>query len=203
MGSIKKTKGKSQSTKRVVTPEVFADQQARNQLANAPNLTEKSERRKANKLQVKKEQARARLYGKKKKESTYSEKDLDLPSLNKAVNPGVKLRRGKKGKKFIDDHDSLTLHRLIKTIGDKYDDITESKLEKDRRLEEIRELKRQEIERKEAAKLSQLEEKKDELKKKSSIARSMRRKNRRDQERDLHTTSNDKVQRKKKSVSFA
>lgn len=203
MGSIKKTKGKSQSTKRVVTPEVFADQQARNQLANAPNLTEKSERRKANKLQVKKEQARARLYGKKKKESTYSEKDLDLPSLNKAVNPGVKLRRGKKGKKFIDDHDSLTLHRLIKTIGDKYDDITESKLEKDRRLEEIRELKRQEIERKEAAKQSQLEEKKDELKKKSSIARSMRRKNRRDQERDLHTTSNDKVQRKKKSVFFA
>ncbi|KAI8398077.1 hypothetical protein J6895_01340 [Nakaseomyces glabratus] len=203
MGSIKKTKGKSQSTKRVVTPEVFADQQARNQLANAPNLTEKSERRKANKLQVKKEQARARLYGKKKKESTYSEKDLDLPSLNKAVNPGVKLRRGKKGKKFIDDHDSLTLQRLIKTIGDKYDDITESKLEKDRRLEEIRELKRQEIERKEAAKQSQLEEKKDELKKKSSIARSMRRKNRRDQERDLHTTSNDKVQRKKKSVSFA
>lgn len=203
MGSIKKTKGKSQSTKRVVTPEVFADQQARNQLANAPNLTEKSERRKANKLQVKKEQARARLYGKKKKESAYSEKDLDLPSLNKAVNPGVKLRRGKKGKKFIDDHDSLTLHRLIKTIGDKYDDITESKLEKDRRLEEIRELKRQEIERKEAAKQSQLEEKKDELKKKSSIARSMRRKNRRDQERDLHTTSNDKVQRKKKSVSFA
>lgn len=203
MGSIKKTKGKSQSTKRVVTPEVFADQQARNQLANAPNLTEKSERRKANKLQVKKEQARARLHGKKKKESTYSEKDLDLPSLNKAVNPGVKLRRGKKGKKFIDDHDSLTLHRLIKTIGDKYDDITESKLEKDRRLEEIRELKRQEIERKEAAKQSQLEEKKDELKKKSSIARSMRRKNRRDQERDLHTTSNDKVQRKKKSVSFA
>ncbi|KAH7587564.1 hypothetical protein J7295_01339 [Nakaseomyces glabratus] len=203
MGSIKKTKGKSQSTKRVVTPEVFADQQARNQLANAPNLTEKSERRKANKLQVKKEQARARLYGKKKKESTYSEKDLDLPSLNKAVNPGVKLRRGKKGKKFIDDHDSLTLHWLIKTIGDKYDDITESKLEKDRRLEEIRELKRQEIERKEAAKQSQLEEKKDELKKKSSIARSMRRKNRRDQERDLHTTSNDKVQRKKKSVSFA
>lgn len=203
MGSIKKTKGKSQSTKRVVTPEVFADQQARNQLANAPNLTEKSERRKANKLQVKKEQARARLYGKKKKESTYSEKDLDLPSLNKAVNPGIKLRRGKKGKKFIDDHDSLTLHRLIKTIGDKYDDITESKLEKDRRLEEIRELKRQEIERKEAAKQSQLEEKKDELKKKSSIARSMRRKNRRDQERDLHTTSNDKVQRKKKSVSFA
>lgn len=203
MGSIKKTKGKSQSTKRVVTPEVFADQQARNQLANAPNLTEKSERRKANKLQVKKEQARARLYGKKKKESTYSEKDLDLPSLNKAVNPGVKLRRGKKGKKFIDDHDSLTLHRLIKTIGDKYDDITESKLEKDRRLEEIRELKRQEIERKEAAKQSQLEEKKDELKKKSSIARSMRRKNRRDQERDLHTTSNDKVQMNKKSVSFA
>lgn len=76
-------------------------------------------------------------------------------------------------------------------------------MEKDRRLEEIRELKRQEIERKEAAKQSQLEEKKDELKKKSSIARSMRRKNRRDQERDLHTTSNDKVQRKKKSVSFA
>ncbi|CEP63548.1 Loc1p LALA0_S08e05028g [Lachancea lanzarotensis] len=192
-----------QNGKREVTSEVFQDSQARNQLINSPKLQEKSKTRKLSKVKVSKEQARARLYGSKNKAAkTYSEKDLDLPTLNRAIIPGVKIKRGKKGKKFIGDHDSLMYNRLISTIGDKDDELTESKLEKARRLEEIRELKRQEIERKEEAKKDKLDAKVDEIKKKASVARTVRRKNRRSEEVENVRLSQDKKP-KKKSVSFA
>lgn len=200
-----KTKGNS---RRVIAPEVFQDSQARNQLADAPKLTEKSTFKKASRLAVSKEQAKARLYGsQKKKGRTYTDKELNIPALNKTIVAGVKIKKGKKGKKFIDDHDSLSFNRLIKTIGDKYEDIEESKLEKGRRLEEIRELKRQEIERKEAQKKEVLDDKKGEIKRKASVARTVRRKQKRDIRRtDIEQESSalaSETTKKKKKVSFA
>ncbi|GCF00039.1 60S ribosomal subunit assembly/export protein [Zygosaccharomyces mellis] len=206
MGSKKSSGKKGTSTKREITPEVFSDSQARNQLANVPKLTEKSKVKKPSKQAENKEQFKARLYGARKKTTLYNEKDLDLPSLNKAIIPGVKIKKGKKGKKFIDDHDHLKLNLLLRTIGDKNDDINESKLEKARRLEEIRELKRQEIEKKELSKSEVLQDKKAELKRKASVARTQRRKQKREAEREAKAAEakqNTNVPKKKKRVSFA
>ncbi|CCF56485.1 hypothetical protein KAFR_0B01860 [Kazachstania africana CBS 2517] len=198
--AIKKSRKDSGNMRREVVPEMFEDKEARNQLAHVPKLTEKSRVKKLSKEKVRQEQAKVRLYGKKNKTREYNEKELGIPTLNKAVVPGVKIKRGKKGKKFVADHDNLLFHRLIKSIGDQQDEVTESKLEKARRLEEIRELKRKELERKEAEKAAVLDDKKSEIKRKASVARSLRRKNNR---REESSPSLDTKKGKKKSVSFA
>lgn len=191
-------RGKTQNKTRSVESEVFSDSKARNLMASQPKQTPKSITKKPSKAVVKKQQAKIRLYGAKSGKE-YREDQLDIPTLNKAVIPGVKAKRGKKGKKFVDDNDTLTLNRLVQSINDKHDLVNESKLEKSRRLEDLRDLKRQELERKEQQKLDKLEGKKTELKSRASVARASRRKNAKARRED----GDDEGHSGKKRVSFA
>lgn len=206
---VRKNAGKHGSVRREVAPEVFGDKQARNQLANAPEEEPRAANRaRAKAARLAKEQRRALLYGTRKNlQKTYNERDLGLPVLNRAVLPGVRAPRGKKGKTFIDDHDTLLMSRLVKSIGDKQEQLTESRLERSQRLEEIRDLKRQEMERREAAKKDQLEDKKAEIRRKASLARSLRRKTKRNahnaDKEVAASTSSVTTTKKRKKVAFA
>lgn len=184
--------------------EVYTDNAARNLMALTPKLTPKKEKKALLKEAVRKREAKIRLYGASNGKK-FLEQQLAVPKLNMAVTPGVKAKRGKKGKVFVDDHDSLTLNRLVKSINDKYDTVNELKLEKLKRLEELRELKRQELERKEQAKQDKLEGKKSELKLKALVARAARRKlaKERRRETDGDDGDDDGAPAKRKKVSFA
>lgn len=192
-------RSKVQNKTRSVESEVGSDSAARNLLMSQPKLTPKSIVKAPSKAAVKKQQAKIRLYGARSGKE-YREDQLDIPALNKAITPGVKAKKGKKGKKFVEDNDALTLNRLVKSINDKYDQANESKLEKSRRLDEIRELKKQELERKEEQKENKLEGKKNEVKSKASLARANRRKSAKSQKNEESKVASNKG---KKSVSFA
>lgn len=188
---------------REVNPEMHKDDVARNMMAEQPNLTPKSTTHKLQGKALKKHLWSTRLYGKKGKQREYNEEELDLPKLNSTVNIGAIKKHGKKGKKLVNDRDSILMTRLINQINDDKDKTNESKLEKSRRLEQVREMRRLEIERKEQKKKDALESAKDEIRSKASLARSVRRKQAKAKKEEETEEAAQGGKRKKKSVSFA
>ncbi|KXJ92681.1 hypothetical protein Micbo1qcDRAFT_194067 [Microdochium bolleyi] len=101
----------------------------------------------------------------KKKKKVYTEKELGLPQLNMITPIGVTKPKGKKkGKVFVDDKESMsTILALVQ--ADKEGQI-ESKMIKARQLEDIREARRLEAEKKDEERKGKLDETKESLRKK-------------------------------------
>ncbi|KAI8625152.1 hypothetical protein F5Y19DRAFT_273512 [Xylariaceae sp. FL1651] len=102
---------------------------------------------------------------KKKKKKVYTEKELAIPKLNMVTPLGVTKPRGKKkGKVFVDDKESMST--ILAIVQADKDGEIESKMIKARQMEEIREARRVEAEKKEADRKAKLDETKESLRKK-------------------------------------
>ncbi|KAI0381796.1 hypothetical protein F5Y04DRAFT_254362 [Hypomontagnella monticulosa] len=151
--------------------------------------------------QVKGKNAAALL--KKKTKKIYSEKELGIPELNMVTPIGVTKPKGKKkGKVFVDDKESMSTI-LAMVQADKEGEI-ESKMIKARQMEEIREARRVEAEKKEEEKKAKLDETKESLRRKRKRAKQS---NDDDVDvdgiKDITSASTKAAKPKKKRVSFA
>ncbi|KAK9381718.1 uncharacterized protein V2V93DRAFT_367665 [Kockiozyma suomiensis] len=102
---------------------------------------------------------------KKAKDLLKSGKNLaEEMQLNTALKPaGIVHRRGKKGKVFADDKDSM--QKVLTIVTARMDQVHATKIERAKELEAVREAKRKEIEKREQAKIDKLEQKKRDIKK--------------------------------------
>lgn len=88
---------------------------------------------------------------KRKKVRTYTDKELNIPKLNMITPAGVQKPKGKKkGKVFVDDQESM-MTILAMVNADKEGQI-ESKMVRQRQMEEIREARQREMEKRKAVK---------------------------------------------------
>jgi len=99
-----------------------------------------------------------------KKRRVYTEKELGIPKLNMITPAGVAKPKGKKiGKVFVDDQESM-MTILAMVNADKEGQI-ESKILKQRQLEEIRQARQKEMEAKQNFKKEKFEDTKNSLRK--------------------------------------
>ncbi|KAM0479774.1 hypothetical protein ACHAPX_004351 [Trichoderma viride] len=111
-----------------------------------------------------KEKNRALLM-KRPKRKKYTAEELGIPTLNMITPIGVEKPKGKKkGKVFVDDKESMTT--ILNLVQAEKEGHIESKMIKARQLEEIREARKVEAEKKAAERKSALEDTKDSLRKK-------------------------------------
>ncbi|KAK3299203.1 60S ribosomal subunit assembly/export protein loc-1 [Chaetomium fimeti] len=106
---------------------------------------------------------------KKKKQRVYTEKELGIPELNMITPVGVTKPKGKKkGKVFVDDKESMTT--ILALVQADKDGQIESKMMRARQMEEIREARRAEADKKEAERSAKLEDTKESLRRKRKRA---------------------------------
>ena len=100
----------------------------------------------------------------------YSEKELKVPKLNGIIPSGVqKPPNAKKGKNFVDDKESMNAIMAM-VMAEKEGNI-ESKMMRARQMEEVREAKRLEAEKRAQSKKESLEGRKEDIKKGSGKKR--------------------------------
>ena len=98
----------------------------------------------------------------KKKTRTYTAEELGVPALNGIVPAGVTKPKGqKKGKVFVDDEEQMMT--ILKIVEAEAEGHIEGKMVRQRKLEEVREARRAEAEKKEARRKGKLEDVKDEI----------------------------------------
>jgi 60S ribosomal subunit assembly/export protein LOC1 len=140
----------------------------------------------------------------KKKAPQYTDKQLGLPSLNSIVPTShpTKAASGKgtgkkKGKVFVDDVEAM--QTIMSIVNAEKDGVIESKMIKMRRLEEIREARQKEQEKRDAQKQGELQEKMNEVKGKKKRGK--------DAQHEGKTINGaaetEKKPKKRKSVAFA
>lgn len=102
----------------------------------------------------------------KKKQRVYTDKELNLPTLNMITPAGVAqpTRGKKKGKVFIDDKESMMT--ILALVNAQKEGQIESKIMRERQLEEVREARRKEAEKRKEGKREILEGKMAEVKRK-------------------------------------
>ncbi|KAL7790840.1 hypothetical protein V8C37DRAFT_383383 [Trichoderma ceciliae] len=111
-----------------------------------------------------KEKNRALLMRRPKKK-TYTAEELGIPTLNMITPIGVEKPKGKKkGKVFVDDKESMTT--ILSLVQAEKEGHIESKMIKARQMEEIREARKVEAEKRAAEKKSKLEDTKESMRKK-------------------------------------
>ncbi|KAH8683339.1 hypothetical protein BGZ60DRAFT_467616 [Tricladium varicosporioides] len=141
------------------------------------------------------------IKGKLKKRRVYTEKELDIPALNMITPVGVEKPKGKKkGKVFVDDRESMMT--ILAMVNAEKDGQIESKMMKARQMEEIREARKAEAEKRQEMRKSKLDEAKDGLRKKRKRAVAERGEEG-DADVKKEVLAGTRPLRKKKSVSFA
>jgi len=162
---------------------------------------------------------------KKRKKRLYTEKELGLPQLNMVTPVGVQKPRGKKkGKVFVDDRVRVCFNlcqSVVKLMGSlKQESMAtilalvqaekegqiESKMIKARQMEEIREARRVEAEKKEQERKAKLDETKESLRKKRKRPRSIQggdSDNHDDDIKEMAAEGTKAAKPRKKRVSFA
>lgn len=92
---------------------------------------------------------------KRKKRRQYTEKELDIQKLNMITPAGVQKPKGKKkGKVFVDDQESMMT--LLAMVNAEKEGQIESKMARSRQMEEIRQARQQEMEKRQTEKKAKL-----------------------------------------------
>ncbi|KAH6724691.1 60S ribosomal subunit assembly/export protein loc1 [Leptodontidium sp. MPI-SDFR-AT-0119] len=101
----------------------------------------------------------------KKKRRVYTEKELGIPALNMITPVGVEKPKGKKKRKvFVDDRESMMT--ILAMVNADKDGQIESKMMKARQMEEIREARKAEADKRQEMRKAKLDETKEGMRKK-------------------------------------